>query len=52
MYSGTALIRSPVAQKSLAVLTGDRINEIIFFLKKNYSSFAGRHKKNVAVITS
>ena len=26
-YSGTPLIRSPIGQKILAVLTGDRINE-------------------------
>ena len=50
MYSGTALIRSPVGQKSLAVLTGDRINEIIFFLRKIMVVLLGG-RKNVAVIT-
>ena len=43
-YSGTPLIRSPMRQKNLAVLMGDRINEG-FFYNKMYGRFAGRPKK-------
>ena len=32
-YSGTPLIRSPMRQKNLAVLMGDRINEGFFTIK-------------------
>ena len=48
-YSGNPLIRSPIGQKKLAVLTGDRINEG-FFYKKMYGRFAWR-PKNVVIIT-
>ena len=48
MYSGTPLIQSPMSQTNLAVLTGDRINEV-FFLQENVWSFC-RAAKTVAVI--
>ena len=42
-YSGTPLIRSPLGQKSLAALTGDRINE--GFLQENVRLFCRAAKK-------
>ena len=45
VHSGNPLIRSPMGQKNLAVLTGDRINEGFFFYKKMYGRFPGRPKK-------
>ena len=52
-YGGTPLIRSPMGQKNLAVLTGDRIDKG-FFDKKVYSIQSrqtARRPKKVAVIT-
>ena len=48
-YSGTPLIRSPMGQKSLALLTSDGINEG-FFTRKCVVVLPGGQKK-VAVIT-
>ena len=46
VYSGNPLIRSPMGHKNLAVLTGDRINEVFFFfLQENVWSFSRAAKK-------
>ena len=45
VYSGNPLIRSPMGQKNLAVLTGDRINGGFFFLQENVWSFSRAAKK-------
>ena len=42
----TTLIRSPMSQKNLVVLTGDRINEGFFFLQENVWSFSRAAKKS------
>ena len=46
-YSGTPLIRSPMGQMKLAVLTGERINEGFFLYKKMYSRFVRRPKSGL-----